>query len=180
MPNSDVRLNRLPVFDHHYGRPERWMGLRVDGLVAEPRTFSATDLEALAAASLTDDFRCEEGWTVANQKWEGVSLAELLQVVRPLPLARYAEISAAGYSVAVPLSGFDDTSTQGLTPTHTLLANRLNGAVLPEEHGGPCRLVIAGAACYASVKWVDHIRLTAERPAETAQQIASQRNKPSI
>jgi DMSO/TMAO reductase YedYZ molybdopterin-dependent catalytic subunit len=40
-------------------------------------------------------------------------------------------------------------------------------------------LVIAGAACYASVKWVDHIRLTAERPEETAQQIASQRSKPS-
>jgi DMSO/TMAO reductase YedYZ molybdopterin-dependent catalytic subunit len=179
MSNSDVQLNRLPVFDHHYGRPERWMGLRVDGLVAAPRTFSATDLEALAAASLTDDFRCEEGWVVANQRWEGVSLAELLQVVRPLLLARYAEVSAAAYSVAVPLFGSEEADAEGLTPAHALLANRLNGAALPEEHGGPCRLVLAGAACYASVKWVDHIRLTAERPEETAQQIASRRSKPS-
>lgn len=179
MSNSDVQLNRLPVFDNHYGRPEQWMGLRVDGLVAAPRTFSATDLEALAAASLTDDFRCEEGWIVANQRWEGVSLAELLQVVRPLPLARYAEVSAAAYSVAVPLSGSEEADSEGLTPAHALLANRLNGAALPEEHGGPCRLVLAGAACYASVKWVDHIRLTAERPEETAQQIASRRSKPS-
>ena len=116
------------------------------------------------------------GWTVDNQRWEGVSLAELLQVVRPLPLARFAEVSAAAYSVAVPLSGADEAGSKGLAPTHALLANRLNGATLPEEHGGPCRLVIAGAACYASVKWVDHIRLTSERPEETAQQIASQRN----
>lgn len=167
MSNPDVKLNRLPVFDNHYGRPDQWSGLCVDGLVAQPKTFSATDLEALAATILTDDFRCREGWTVADQKWEGASLAELLQVVRPLPDARYAEVSAADYSVIVPLTD----------SKHALLANRLNDDALPEEHGGPCRLVLAGAACYASIKWVDRIRLTADRGEETAQQIASQRNE---
>jgi DMSO/TMAO reductase YedYZ molybdopterin-dependent catalytic subunit len=179
MSNSDVRLNRLPVFDDHHGRPEQWMGLRVDGLVGAPRTFSAADLEALATDRLTDDFRCEEGWRVDNQEWEGVSLAELLQEVRPLAAARYAEVSAAGYSVAVPLWSPDASGTEGLAPARTLLANRLNGEALAEVHGGPCRLVMAGAACYASVKWVDHIRLTAERPEETAPQIAAQRNNQS-
>lgn len=176
MSNSDVRLNRLPVFDNHVGRPEQWTGLRVDGLVAAPQTFSATDLEAFADAVLTDDFRCEEGWQVDNQRWEGVSLAELLQVVRPLPTARYAEVSAAEYSIAVPLFASDEAGSEGLTPVRALLANRLNGAALPEAHGGPCRLVIAGAVCYASVKWVDHIRLTAECPEETAPQLAAKRN----
>ena len=74
MSNSDVKLNRLPVFDDHHGRPERLTGLRVDGLTAAPRTFSAADLEALANARLTVDVRCEEGWRVDNQAWEGVSL----------------------------------------------------------------------------------------------------------
>lgn len=73
-----MNLNDLPVFDHHYGRPTQWPGLRVEGLVANPQTFSATDLERLAAAVWTDDFRCEEGWVVNDQRWEGVSLAELL------------------------------------------------------------------------------------------------------
>ncbi|WP_179137664.1 molybdopterin-dependent oxidoreductase [Candidatus Entotheonella palauensis] len=176
MTNPDVKLDRLPVFDNHYGRPDQWSGLLVDGLVAEPRTFSATDLETFAAAVLTDDFRCEEGWVVNDQKWEGVSLAELLQVVRPLPEARYAEISASDFMVAVPLTDSDQTGSVLMGPTHALLANRLNGAALPEEHGGPCRLVLTGGACYTSIKWVDHIRLTAEQPEETAQQIASQRN----
>ena len=80
MSKPDVRLDHLPVFDNHYGRPERWTGLRVDGLVAQPQTFSAADLDAFAQAVLTDDFRCEEGWQVDNQRWEGVPLAELLQV----------------------------------------------------------------------------------------------------
>jgi len=168
MSDPNVRLNRLPVFDDHHGRPERWTGLSVDGLAAAPRTFSAADLEALANARLTDDFRCEEGWRVDQQAWEGVSLAELLQVVRPLPTARYAQVSAAGYSVAVPLFAPGASGAEGLTPVRVLLANRLNGEALPEAHGGPCRLVIAGAIGYTSVKWVDHIHLTAERPEETA------------
>ncbi|PON12885.1 hypothetical protein C2W62_37260 [Candidatus Entotheonella serta] len=175
MTNPDVKLDHLPVFDHHYGRPDSWPGLRVEGLVAIPRTFSAADLESLATAVMTDDFRCEEGWIVNNQQWEGVSLAELLQVVEPLPEARYAEISAADYSVAVPLVAADAAGAAELEPARALLANRLNGGVLPEAHGGPCRLVLAGGACYTSIKWVDCIRLTAERPVETAEQIAAQR-----
>jgi DMSO/TMAO reductase YedYZ molybdopterin-dependent catalytic subunit len=125
---------------------------------------------------LTDDFRCEEGWQVDNQRWEGVSLAELLQVVQPLPTARYAAVSAAAYSVVVPLFTADAADPEGPSPARALLANRLNGTALPEAHGGPCRLIMAGAVCYASVKWVDHIRLTAERPEETAPQLAAQRN----
>jgi DMSO/TMAO reductase YedYZ molybdopterin-dependent catalytic subunit len=177
MSQPEGRLDRLPVFDHHEGRPEQWAGLRVDGLVAAPRLFSKAELEALAHASLTDDFRCEEGWQVDNQRWEGVSLADLLQLVQPLSTARYAEISAAAYSVAVPLSTADASGSEATTPSRVLLANRLNGEALPEVHGGPCRLVMAGAVCYASVKWVDHIRLTAERPDETAPHIAAQRNR---
>ncbi len=169
MPKPDVTLSGLPVFDNHHGRPEHWTGLQVDGLVAEPRTFSAADLDVLANATLTGDFRCEEGWVVADQKWEGVSLAEILQTVHPLPNAGYAEISAADYTVVVPLTASKDA----------LLANRLNDDSLPEAHGGPCRLVIIGADCYTSIKWVDHIRLTAERGVETAQQIALQRNRES-
>jgi DMSO/TMAO reductase YedYZ molybdopterin-dependent catalytic subunit len=170
MSNPDMKLHRLPVFDNHYGRPEHWSGLQVDGLVAEPRTFSAADLAALAAAILTDDFHCEEGWTVADQKWEGVSLAEILQVVRPLPDARYAKVSAADYAVVIPLSD----------AKQALLAGKLNDDTLPEEHGGPCRLLLVGADCYTSIKWVDRIRLTAKRGVETAQRIASQRNRESL
>lgn len=176
MTNPEVTLSELPVFDNHYGRPERWLGLRVDGLVAQPQTFSASDLEALAAASLTEDFRCEEGWVVADQKWEGVRLAELLHVVQPLPEAQYAAISAADYTVALPLAGAALRGATEPEPAAALLATRLNGATLPEAHGGPCRLVLAEGACYTSIKWVDYIRLTAERPEETAQQIAAQRS----
>ena len=157
----------LPVFEGHHGRPEVWPGLRVEGLVERPLTLSAAELAKLTDAAIVDDFRCVEGWSVPGQQWEGVPLSVLLDIVAPRPEASHAAISAADYTVSVPL---------GEDVGNVLLATRLNGAALPAEHGGPCRLVSVAQACYASVKWVDAIRLTDTMPRETARDIAIARN----
>lgn len=159
----------LPVFDHHYGRPDCWPGLLVDGLVRRPLRYSAAQLAALTDQAIADDFRCIEGWTAPNQLWEGVPLRRLLDAAGLLPAARCAAISAADYTVAIALDG--DAAD------HTLLATRLNGAPLPEQHGGPCRLVRRGQDCYASIKWVDRIQLTANPPEATAYRIAMSRSR---
>ena len=169
MPNArpGPTYDALPVFDHQHGHAGSWPGLRVEGLARRGAVFTAKQLAALTRQSLTDDFRCVEGWSVPDQEWEGVPLSTLLAFVEPLPNARYAAVSAADFTVAVAL---EDAAT-------VLLATRLNGAELPEEHGGPCRLVSAGQACYASVKWVDSIRITEQMPVETARDIAWARNR---
>ncbi len=165
-PERDAVFNSLPVFDNHHGRPETWPGLRVEGLVKRPTVFSAAELVELTRQTIVDDFQCVDGWSAPGQEWEGVPLAVLLDIVSPLPAARFAAIAAMDFSVGVAL---DD-------PSGVLLATRLNGADLPEEHGGPCRLVSVGQACYASVKWVDSITLTDSVPEETAREIAMARN----
>ena len=165
-PERGPVYNTLPVFDNHHGRPEVWPGLRVEGLVEQPTVFSAAQLIELTRQAIVDDFRCVEGWSAPGQEWEGVPLAVLLDIVKPLPTARFAAVAAMDFSVGVAL---DD-------PAGVLLATRLNGADLPEEHGGPCRLVSVGQACYASVKWVDSITLTDGAPDETAREIAMARN----
>ena len=169
MPGSEheTTLDTLPVFDDHHGRPEVWSGLRVEGLVRNPSVFQKTDLAELTRRSMTEDFRCLEGWSVPDQNWDGVPLSVLLETVEPMPNAKYAAISASDYCVTVSL---------GADASNILLATRLNGFPLPEEHGGPCRLVAGDLACYASIKWVDCIRLTEEMPNETAREIAATRN----
>ncbi len=171
MPSDDAEATRisLPVFNNHHGRPDEWPGLVVDGLVTRPRRYSASDLIRLTHNAITDDFRCVEGWSVADQQWEGVPLQTLLNDAGASHRARYAAISAADYTIAVTLA---DAGAR-----EVLLATRLNGAPLPEQHGGPCRLVSVGQACYASIKWVDTITLTDRIPEETAQRIAMERNR---
>ena len=157
----------LPAMPNQYGRPPTWPGLRVDGLVRRPRTFTASQLAELTARALTADFQCQEGWTTPAQRWEGVPLPALLQLAGALPAARWVSIAAGDYAAAVPLDG---------TEADLLLATRLNSAPLPAEHGGPCRLVGAGQVCYASVKWVAAITLSAQRPPDTARTMAQARN----
>ena len=165
-PEHAAVYDTLPVFDNHHGRPEVWPGLKVTGLVERPTVFSAAELAELTRQTIVDDFRCVEGWSAPGQEWEGAPLAVLLDIVGLRPAARFAAIAAADFRVAVAL---DD-------PSGVLLATRLNGADLPEAHGGPCRLVSVGQACYASVKWVDSITVTDAAPEETAREIAMARN----
>lgn len=170
---STAAYDALPLFDHHHGRPEVWPGLRVTGLVSRPIAFTAAELAALPQHTLVDDFNCLEGWTVPGQHWQGVPLSSLLARAGPLPSARYAAISAADFTVAIPLDSGDASLN------HILLATRLNGAPLPPEHGGPCRLVSPGQDCYAGVKWVDTIALAAAMPPATARTIAQARSTPA-
>ena len=166
-PEPGTTLNSLPVFKDHHGRPDVWPGLRIEGLVRNPTFLTEADLSELTRQSLTDDFRCLEGWSVPDQNWEGVPLSVLFDIAGPLPNARYAAISAADFSVTVPLDA---------NVSNILLATRLNGAPLEPDHGGPCRLVMVEQACYTSVKWVDTFRLTEEMPVTTAREIAAARN----
>ena len=161
-----TEFGSLPVFDNHHRGDGPWTGLSVEGLVQNGLVFTAEQLLEMTRQALTEDFRCQEGWTVPGQRWEGVPLAEILDAVGVLPNARFASVSAAGFAVTVPL---EDAS-------QTLLATRLNGEDLPDQHGGPCRLVAVDQVCYASVKWVDTIIITEEPPAETAREIAMARN----
>lgn len=163
MPDKDpVVLSRLPVFSR--GPAARWPGLEVGGLVKSPATLSLDDLTRLPLRETVQDFRCEEGWVVAGQRWEGVPVAALIELSGVQPGARYVALSAADFTVALTM---DEA-----TAPETILALRLNGETLAPEHGGPCRLVVNGAACFYSVKWVDRMTLLAERPEETGKAIA--------
>lgn len=163
--NGDEVLDRLPVFPVSEGTD--WHGLRIEGMVRHPVGLSLHDLEQMPQRKLAQDFRCEEGWVVPDQRWEGVSVADLLELAEPLPGARYVALSAGDFTVSLTL---EEAMQEG-----AILALRLDGAALPREHGGPCRLVAAGKTCYYSVKWLDSIQVAAEQPRETGREIALER-----
>jgi DMSO/TMAO reductase YedYZ molybdopterin-dependent catalytic subunit len=160
--NQEQVLASLPVFPS--GGGEGWRNLCVGGLVRYPLTFSQRDLERLPKAKLTQDFQCEEGWVVPDQRWEGPRVADLLELAKPLPGAKYVAFSAGEFTVGLSL----EEIAQG----GAVLAQKLNGQALTGEHGGPCRLVVPGKTCYYSVKWVDRLQVLAEQPEETGKEIA--------
>ena len=141
---------------------DRAGGLDVCGLVARPRVLSAAELSALPRERLTEPFVCEEGWAIERLTWEGIPLRDALACCTPLAVARFVRVSAGDYWLAIPMDELEGA----------LLCDRLNGAPLSPEHGAPWRLVLAGGACFTSIKWVSRLELAAEAGAQTAEQIA--------
>ncbi|MCG6876425.1 MAG: molybdopterin-dependent oxidoreductase [Betaproteobacteria bacterium] len=154
-------LSELPV---HPGAPLESTHARlvVDGLVARRLALTPADLAAFPLAEVTDDFLCLEGWSVPGLHWGGVALATVLEAAGVAAQARFVQASAGEFSVPLTLA-----EARG-----ALLATRLGNAQLPREHGWPVRLVVPGADCFTSIKWLDRIELRAEPGPDTGREIA--------
>ncbi len=150
---DDVR-SVLPVCPAD--RPDGWAGVRVDGMVETPLTVTLAELSAMAQVESIQDVRCFDGWVAPEQRWEGVALSAVL--------SRAGVSEDAGF-VSVSCLDLKRTSTleEAMAPG-TILALKLNGQPLPEEHGGPVRLVVAGKMGPDFVKMPERIEVTREAP----------------
>ncbi|HET9690977.1 MAG TPA: molybdopterin-dependent oxidoreductase [Acidimicrobiales bacterium] len=133
--------------------PATWR-LTVDGLVATPATYTLADLQAMPRTRLVRDFQCVTGWRVPGVAWEGVTLQALIDRSSPHPAA-----------TAVRFESFDGTYTESLTLAQAarpdvIVADRMQGRPLSDEHGGPARLYVAPMYGYKSCKWLSRITLT--------------------
>jgi DMSO/TMAO reductase YedYZ molybdopterin-dependent catalytic subunit len=127
--------------------------LRVDGLVAAPKTFTLADLKAMPRAEQVSDFHCVTGWVVKNVRWAGVRIADVLEQAG----AEQGVSSLRFVSAEVP---YEDSLTkqQALLPD-VMLAYEMDGKPLSRPHGAPVRLVMPQMYGYKSVKWVNRIEL---------------------
>jgi len=124
--------------------------LRLYGAVAEPVDLSWAAIAALPHERVVRDFHCVTTWSVRSVAWEGVLTSELIRLVRPDPDVRWVLARGRdGYTTSVPYDGFSRPDS--------LVAVRMNGEVLPREHGFPLRLVIPSLYAWKSAKYLDAI-----------------------
>ena len=109
---------------------------------------------ALARFDETTDLHCVEGWSVSDVKWGGVAPAVILRLARARPEGAFVVFHAytGEYIDCLPLDLANDPQT--------ILADTMDGAPLPTQHGGPLRLVVPKQFGYKSVKWVTRIEVT--------------------
>jgi DMSO/TMAO reductase YedYZ molybdopterin-dependent catalytic subunit len=123
--------------------------LRVDGLVARPRSFSLDELRGYPSHTQITHQACEEGWSFIAE-WTGVRLSHVLDLVGVDPRARYV--------VCFPFDEFWESidMADALHP-QTFLAYGMNGADLPLDHGAPVRLRVARQLGYKSIKYLSRL-----------------------
>jgi DMSO/TMAO reductase YedYZ molybdopterin-dependent catalytic subunit len=154
LPPDQYETKKWPVLDLGV-KPEvateRW-SLVIDGAVRRPIELAWNDLLALVQVEDTSDFHCVTKWSKMNLRWRGVRLADVLALALPEDEARFLMCHGHdSYTVNLPIE-------EALKPD-VLLAHTVDGAPLPVEHGGPCRVITPQLYAWKGAKWVKRIEL---------------------
>jgi len=140
-------IGPIPKFD-----PKTWT-LAVYGEVKKPLSLGWNDILGLPSITSTSDFHCVEGWSVLNNKWEGISFRTIVETAKPKDNANFVTFECDdGYTTSLPITD--------LLEEETLLAYKLQGEQLKPERGGPLRLVVPHKYAYKSAMWVRKIKFT--------------------
>jgi sulfite oxidase len=174
--------------------------LTVDGMVAQPGTFSLADLQqrfdqhtVLATMQCAGNRRAglievrdipgEAPWgpgATSTAEWTGVRLADVLATAELAPKARFVAFAAPDVAPeAKPPQPFGASiDVAKATSNEVLLAWEMNGQSLAPVHGAPVRVVVPGYIGARSVKWVERITAQSE-PADNYFQAVAYRLLPA-
>ncbi|BBZ39462.1 molybdopterin-dependent oxidoreductase [Mycobacterium conspicuum] len=137
--------------------------LPVGGLVERPVTLDLAALRGLAEQQTQRVLHnCVQGWTSIGE-WSGIPLAQLVQLVRPLPQARYiCFLTMQDNSTDEPSSHgggqfYEVIDLELAYKPQTLLAYQMNGKPLPIKHGAPLRLRVETQVGFKMAKWISQI-----------------------
>lgn len=126
--------------------------LVLDGLVEQPTSWRYQELLEMDHLAKLVTIHCVEGWSV-KALWEGIPLASLFAQAVPLAAANTVIFHAAdGYTTSLPLDY--------ILERNLIIADRINGIVLPPKNGFPFELVAEDKWGYKWIKWIVRIELS--------------------
>jgi DMSO/TMAO reductase YedYZ molybdopterin-dependent catalytic subunit len=125
----------------------------VDGMVAQPTSFSLSDLRSLPVRSQITEVVCEEGWSYVAE-WIGTPLLDVLNASGLLPQARYIVY----YSIDP--DWWESIDMADARHPQTLVTYAMNNGDLPVGFGGPLRLRVPRQLGYKSVKFITRLTAT--------------------
>ncbi len=129
--------------------PDEW-SVRIDGMVAEPRTWTAQEFRELPFETVPCDIHCVTKWSKFDTSFGGVSVDVLLEEVGPLGAYAMA-YSTGGYTTNVAI--------EDLTDGRAWVVTEWEGEPLPRGHGGPVRLLVPHLYFWKSAKWLAGLRV---------------------
>lgn len=142
--------------------------VHVGGLVENPMTLTVADLRALRhKQSQRVLHNCIQGWSSIGE-WSGVPMLDLVELVSPLPEARYVcflSLQDCGRDEpAAPGTGrfYEVLDLSLMHHPQALLAYEMNGEPLPIKHGAPLRLRLENQVGFKMCKWIERIEFISD------------------
>lgn len=129
--------------------------LRINGLVEHSVELDLAQLRALPHHEQITQHFCIQGWS-GVAKWGGVSMRTVLELVKPLPEAKWVVFYSLGDG---PDGGiyYDAHPVEQMSYHLTMLAYDMNDEPLSYGHGAPLRLRNEAQLGFKLVKWIKGI-----------------------
>ena len=127
--------------------------LSIEGLVAQPASFSLDEVRRFPARRQITEIACEEGWSYIAE-WIGTPLSDVLRAAGIMPQARYVAY------FSIESAWWESIDMADALHPQTLLAYAMNDGDLPVGFGGPLRLRVPRQLGYKSVKYINRIVVT--------------------
>ncbi len=155
LPPGQHLVRNWPVLDLGVQpKVEAWdWKLTIDGQVENPVTWTFQDFLAQPQTTDMSDIHCVTSWSRYDNRWEGVSARQIVEIVKPKDTARFVLFTSYdGYTTNLTLEHFADADV--------LLAYKWEGKQIERDHGGPVRVIVPKFYFWKSAKWVKRIEFS--------------------
>ena len=136
--------------------------LHVTGRCENPFTLTWDEFLQLPQVEDVSDFHCVTTWSRYDNHWKGVRFSTLAE--RAVPTRDATHVLCTGYDFA-PGSYIPYTTNLPLARAiedDVMLVHTWEGAPLPREHGGPCRMITPKLYAWKGAKWIRKIEFLAD------------------
>ena len=135
--------------------------LEVAGLCDNPFSVTWDQFLALPQADDVSDFHCVTTWSRMDNRWSGVRFRTLAELA--VPAVGVTHVLCTGYD-HMPGPRIPYTTNLPLARAvedDVLLVHTWDGQPLPQEHGGPCRMITPKLYAWKGTKWIRKIEFLA-------------------
>ena len=172
-PRNSGGLPKLPVGQHEVknwpvldlGEQPRvsldaWK-LEIGGLVENPVTLTWDAFMALPQVDDVSDFHCVTTWSRYDNHWRGVRFRTIAELVVPKDEAHFVVCTGADFMPGTFVPYTTNLPLIRALDDDVLLVHTWEGKPLPQEHGGPVRMITPKLYAWKGTKWIRKIEFLA-------------------
>lgn len=139
--------------------------LDVTGLCDNPFTIRWQEFLALPQAEDVSDFHCVTTWSRMDNRWKGVRFRTIAEAAVPRADAAYVLCTGYDHMPGTRIPYTTNLPLARAVEDDVLLVHTWEDAPLPQEHGGPCRMITPKLYAWKGTKWIRQIEfLAANQP----------------
>jgi len=135
--------------------------LEVAGLCENPFTVTWDEFLALPQADDESDFHCVTTWSRMDNHWRGVRFRTIAELAVPAPDVTHVLCTGYDHMPGTRIPYTTNLPLDRAVEEDVLLVHTWEGEPLPQEHGGPCRMITPKLYAWKGTKWIRKIEFLA-------------------